>query len=1367
MASELHQTSYDDEPTKLPNQLIKNITNNYNQERKLGSAGFGTVYKGIHENGEEIAVKILRNLSGIDWKEFQKQVQNLRRLQHQNVVQLLGFCNESENVVAHYNGQQVTLQKMYAMFCFEYLHSGSLTKHISDEHSGLDWHTRYKIIKGTCEGLKYLREGLESPIWHLDLKTNNILLDGNMLPKISDIGFSRLFGDGNMRCTINSMCTVGYLPPEFIEHGIVANEFDIYSLGVIITKIMSGLQGFSSIADITKKQGFIDHVHGNWRKRLRETLNPNLLEVYCNQVKRCIEIALQCMKRNRYERPSVRHILSELNFTETIIVDLEMQIEQGVLKDGHVIAVKMLRYMPGIAENQFKTEFEHLKRLQHQNIVKLVGFCDEEEEVLVSLEEKTIHAIQIHRALCLEFVANGGLGKFISNQYIGLDWSSRFKIIKGICEGLKYLHEVRVTHLDLKPDNILLDEEMVPKIADFGLSRLIGEDNTKMTLSPLGTLGYLPPEFITKQVISLKYDIFSLGVIIKKIVAGIFDYSNISCMDDLECIDHVHQNWRKRLQDIPMYPSLHEDCKQVRACIEIAINCMETDPRRRPTMMDIVHQLNNVDTIKIDSLGERTDMPDQESECENLERILADTSAEPTKLSYALIRSITESFSHEIGRGGFGVVYMGILANGVVAVKKLVSVQGFSDELFADEIKLLMMAKHNNIVRFLGYCSDTKEELLELHGRYIMAEVPQRFLCYEYVPNGSLQHYLTEKSHVDEWQFRYNIIKGICQGLHYLHKEHVHHLDLKPENVMLDAHMEPKLMDFGLSRCFDEGQSRIRTKFIHGSPVYLAPKTTENGEISFKSDVFSLGVIIMKLLRGHVTHDIKDWDKFLDVASPQMKICVEIVQACVDVDPYNRPTLGKILRLLNASESMTQEVSPVIQESRVIGPAYSLYQLNIHPLELSFPFEPKKSISCLLQLDNNGDDRVAFMLLTKRPRRYSTKLPICSVVPPRCSYTLTVTTRKNQHPPPDNDEYFTLHTFMIGEHDLRDVDQGSVVIEYDYVFKKAKEMGRDEVQEVMLPVTCDPPAEGTRSGPTQSTVEIIAMPNSQQVSSIDVHVSEPWIMTTHHGGSLRVWNYEDMAMLTSIEVTDEPVQAAKFIAREKWIIAGDDNGYIHVHNYHVNKGVTSFDAHDGSIACLALHPTQPFLLSSSYYGYLIKLWDWEKDWACTRTFQGHANRVTQITFNPNDPGSFVSASADGRVMIWRVHSEAHGITTLDGHVEGQLCVDYFTRPDGQHLVVGTMDGTARIWDLKMGECIEKLEGHAGRITAVNLHPELPLLITGSLDGTIRLWSSTTYKLENIIGFNLGEVYAFGFIEGLRRMVVGCQQGIAMMDVSLL
>ncbi|VAI91851.1 unnamed protein product [Triticum turgidum subsp. durum] len=269
-------------------------------------------------------------------------------------------------------------------------------------------------------------------------------------------------------------------------------------------------------------------------------------------------------------------------------------VYKGVLKD-RMIAVKKLRFIPDIDDKQFKNECELLRRLKHQNIVQLVGFCNETEKVAAKYEGRIVVAEEIHRALCLEFVPNGNLGKFLSEQRHILNWNLCFKIIKGISEGLKYLHDVPINHLDLKPDNILLDDKMIPKIADFGISRLVGTKNTVKTLTPLGTIGYMPPEFIKRQIISKEFDIFSLGVIIIKILTVVMEDQSIYFTDDRECIEHVHSYWKKKLQGMPGYESLEADCKQVRTCIEIAVVCMDEDPRRRPTMKYIVHKLNKLE----------------------------------------------------------------------------------------------------------------------------------------------------------------------------------------------------------------------------------------------------------------------------------------------------------------------------------------------------------------------------------------------------------------------------------------------------------------------------------------------------------------------------------------------------------------------------------------------------------------------------------------------------------------------------------------------------------------------------------------------------------------------------------------------------
>uniref|UniRef100_A0ACD5TXA1 Uncharacterized protein n=2 Tax=Avena sativa TaxID=4498 RepID=A0ACD5TXA1_AVESA len=323
MASKLQNSA------SLTIQLLQEITDNFSKMQKIGQGAYGTVYKGVHDNGEEIAVKLLHNsIQGTDDEQFKREFENLMRLEHHNIVRLVGYCYETHHKPMMYKGETIYAEETNRALCFEYMRNGSLRMHISEECDGLDWHTRYKIIKGTCEGLKYLHEGFNEPIYHMDLKPDNILLDENMIPKLADFGLSKLYDGEQTMNTQNLVGTIGYLPPEYLFEHLVSKKLDIFSLGVVMTKIIAGPRGPTRRADMTYQE-FIDQVHENWRKRLQESLLASQsLEAYCGQVNRCIEMALRCMDTDRHKRPNIVEIINDLNETETAISN-ELKNVQG------------------------------------------------------------------------------------------------------------------------------------------------------------------------------------------------------------------------------------------------------------------------------------------------------------------------------------------------------------------------------------------------------------------------------------------------------------------------------------------------------------------------------------------------------------------------------------------------------------------------------------------------------------------------------------------------------------------------------------------------------------------------------------------------------------------------------------------------------------------------------------------------------------------------------------------------------------------------------------------------------------------------------------------------------------------------------
>ncbi|XP_074378908.1 coatomer subunit beta'-2 isoform X2 [Apium graveolens] len=179
---------------------------------------------------------------------------------------------------------------------------------------------------------------------------------------------------------------------------------------------------------------------------------------------------------------------------------------------------------------------------------------------------------------------------------------------------------------------------------------------------------------------------------------------------------------------------------------------------------------------------------------------------------------------------------------------------------------------------------------------------------------------------------------------------------------------------------------------------------------------------------------------------------------------------------------------------------------------------------------------------------------------------------------------------------------------------------------------------------------------------------------------------------------------------------------------------------------------------------LIKLWDWEKGWICTQIFEGHSHYVMQVTINPKDTNTFASASLDRTIKIWNLGSPDPNFT-LDAHLKGVNCVDYFTGGDKPYLITGSDDHTAKVWDYQTKSCVQTLEGHAHNISAVCFHPELPIIITGSEDGTVRIWHSTTYRLENTLNYGLERVWAIGYMKGSRRVIIGYDEGTIMVKIG--
>ncbi|XP_022886512.1 putative receptor-like protein kinase At4g00960 [Olea europaea var. sylvestris] len=292
---------------------IRAATENFSDANKLGQGGFGGVYKGKMPKGIEIAVKRLSRDLGQGDLEFKNEVLLLTRLQHRNLVRLLGFSVEGSE----------------RLLIYEWVQNGSLDRFIFDPnmHPYLDWGKRYIIIGGVAKGLLYLHEDSRLQIIHRDLKASNVLLDGEMKPKISDFGMARLFvPEETQHSTSRIVGTYGYMAPEYVMHGQFSVKSDVFSFGVLVLEIICG-QKTNNFRNRESMDDLLSCVWKNWHEGTAANIIDPVLRASLNSLRdilRCIHIGLLCVQENSTNRPTMASVVLMLSSSSlTLSVPLQ------------------------------------------------------------------------------------------------------------------------------------------------------------------------------------------------------------------------------------------------------------------------------------------------------------------------------------------------------------------------------------------------------------------------------------------------------------------------------------------------------------------------------------------------------------------------------------------------------------------------------------------------------------------------------------------------------------------------------------------------------------------------------------------------------------------------------------------------------------------------------------------------------------------------------------------------------------------------------------------------------------------------------------------------------------------------------------
>ncbi|XP_021628999.1 calcium/calmodulin-regulated receptor-like kinase 1 [Manihot esculenta] len=594
---------------------LAKATRHFSLNYQIGQGGFGQVFK-TSLNGETYAIKKLNNFVDEQAEgKLENEIEVVNRVSHKNLVKLVGYCIDGAN----------------RLLILEYFSNGSLRSKLHGKENVLDWKKRMKIAIGSAKGLQYLHEDCEPKIIHLDVKADNILLDDNFESKVSDFGLSLFFSDAASHVSRSSIRgTQIYADPLTTQLGKHSDKSDVYSFGVTLLELISGRKPINqngvniitwanSLIEKVLKGEYADFVDSRLQSFDHEEMHRiifcvnaciNLPPKFRPSMKRVV-LALEGIlplkndnklySRASYEdepKPSPKPpIIPETNrssnevykprrftykqlssatkdFSESNLLyrGIMGEVYMASLNDVGQVIIKKFHLEK---EDEFKKIKGISSSVHHENLVNLVGYCNERDNNLLVYE-----CFRFRSSLRFRL-----LGTKIMSTSI-MEWPTIKGIALSIAKGLVHLHELYKplnTYEHYLDDCVFLDDNLEPKFAEYGRTNFFLKDSEMLLSSSSTTSTYL------------KFDVYFLGIILLKLITGKQQHNDISSINDYNLIElmaiHLKNNWPKSDYSF-VDPRIESyDKHEMDQMIECAIACVNPCPQYRPQMSQVVEVL--------------------------------------------------------------------------------------------------------------------------------------------------------------------------------------------------------------------------------------------------------------------------------------------------------------------------------------------------------------------------------------------------------------------------------------------------------------------------------------------------------------------------------------------------------------------------------------------------------------------------------------------------------------------------------------------------------------------------------------------------------------------------------------------------------